>query len=116
MNLLSNTVFSFVLKKGTGQHVQFVRCCLGVVSQTLVPRSKEKCSLHLPSYRSGRPLRATYKFDYAKHFAQELFRKGVRGAKPQIDLVITLPLPRIMHEQSRRMLQMKPLRAIRMAG
>lgn len=51
-----------------------------------------------------------------EHFAQELFRKGVRGANPQIDLVITLPLPRIMHEQSGRMLQMKPLRAIRMAG
>jgi hypothetical protein len=49
-----------------------------------------------------------------EHFAQELFRKSVSGANPQIDLVITLPRPTIIHEQSARMLQLKPLRAIRM--
>jgi hypothetical protein len=28
-----------------------------------------------------------------EHFAQELFRKSVWGANPQIDLVITFPRP-----------------------
>ena len=68
---------------------RFVRCWVGVVSQTLAPRGKEKMFANT----SARALAADAQNTTSttlEHFAQELFRKSVWGANPQIDLVITI--------------------------
>lgn len=82
------------LRLGRGSSAGWV----GVVSQTLTPRGKEKMFANLRLCLSRRPLRGKYDFNYAETLRSRIIPKKRMGRNRLDDQHYLVP--RIIHEQS----------------